>query len=71
MNIGAEYLYRNVIAFRGGYHSLFARDSETGFTLGTGLNVNLLGDFNFTVDYAYLDFGKLDNAQMVTLSLQF
>src|SRR3990172_1605053 len=33
MNIGAEYLYRNVIAFRGGYHSLFARDSETGFTL--------------------------------------
>ncbi|MBN1999454.1 PorV/PorQ family protein [candidate division KSB1 bacterium] len=71
LNIGAEYWFRNRIAFRGGYHSLFARDSEKGLSFGTGFNVNLLGDIVFTADYAYMDFGKLDNVQMFTLTLGF
>ena len=71
LNLGVEYIYRNMIALRGGYRSLFARDSETGLTLGTGLEVKILGSFNFNVDYAYMDFGKLDNAQMVTLAMEF
>jgi opacity protein-like surface antigen len=71
MNVGAEYIYNNLIALRGGYHSLFARDSETGLTLGAGLNVKLLGNFILNMDYAYMDFGKLDNTQMFTLTLQF
>jgi opacity protein-like surface antigen len=68
---GAEYIYHNLIALRGGYHSLFARDSETGLTLGAGLNINLFENFILNMDYAYMDFGKLDNTQMLTLSLQF
>jgi opacity protein-like surface antigen len=71
LNLGAEYIYRNTISFRGGYHSLFSIDSETGLALGTGLNVNIIGNFNLNVDYAYLDFGRLDNTQMVTISLEF
>ena len=71
VNAGIEYIYHNIIALRGGYHSLFAIDSETGFTLGTGLNINLLGNVILNVDYAFMDFGRLTNAQMVTLSLTF
>jgi opacity protein-like surface antigen len=55
LNVGAEYIYHNLITLRGGYHSLFARDSETGLTLGVGLNINLLGDIILNLDYAYMD----------------
>jgi opacity protein-like surface antigen len=71
LNAGVEYIYHNMIAFRGGYHSLFAIDSETGFTLGTGLNINILSNFILNMDYAYMDFGRLENTQMITISLQF
>jgi len=71
LNVGAEYIYHNLIALRGGYHSLFAKDSETGFTLGLGLNVNILESFILNIDYAYMDFNRLDNTQMVTLNIEF
>jgi opacity protein-like surface antigen len=70
LNTGVEYIFRNTFALRGGYHSLFARDSETGLTLGTGITVNLLNNFKLNIDYAYMDFGKLDTMQMLTLDLQ-
>jgi opacity protein-like surface antigen len=71
LNVGAEYVYRNLIALRSGYHCLFARDSETGLTLGLGLNISLLENYILNMDYAYMDFGRLDNTQMITISLQF
>jgi opacity protein-like surface antigen len=71
LNAGAEYIYHNLITLRGGYHSLFARDSETGFTLGLGLNMNLFENFILNIDYAYMDFNRLDNTQMITLNLKF
>ena len=71
LNTGVEYIYHSTFALRGGYHSLFARDSETGLTFGTGLMINLMRNFILNVDYAYMDFDRLDNAQMATLSLRF
>ncbi|MBN1782608.1 PorV/PorQ family protein [bacterium] len=70
INSGLEYVYNDMFAIRGGYHALFARDSETGFSLGSGVKINLLGNFIVNIDYAYMDFGMLDYIQMVTLSLQ-
>lgn len=71
LNVGAEYVYDHLFALRGGYHSLFLDDSETGLTLGTGIMLNLRGDFMLNIDYAYMDFGELDNTQMMTLALKF
>jgi opacity protein-like surface antigen len=71
LNTGVEYIFRNAFALRGGYHSLFAKDSETGLTFGTGLMISPMRNFILNVDYAYMDFDRLDNAQMVTLSLKF
>lgn len=71
LNIGAEYIYNNLVALRCGYHSLLAKDSETGPTFGAGININLLGNLIFNLNYSYMDFGALDNAQMLTLGLQF
>ena len=71
LNVGAEYVYHNLIALRGGYHSLFALESETGLTLGTGVNINLPRYFVLNMDYAYMDFGRLENTQMIALSLEF
>ena len=70
INAGLEYIYHGMIALRGGYHSLFARDSEMGLTLGSGVKINLPGNFLVNIDYAYMDFGNLNNVQMFTLCLE-
>jgi len=71
INMGVEYIYNNLIALRGGYHSLFAGESETGPTFGGGLNINLMENLLLNLNYSYMDFGALDNAQMLTLGIQF
>ena len=50
---------------------MFLRDSEEGFTLGGGVDIALLGNFELIADYAYADFGRLDNTQRFSLILVF
>jgi len=71
INLGFEYLFRNRFALRGGYHSLFLSDSETSFTLGAGLNYPLMRNFIFHFDFAYVDFGLLENVKKFSVSLEF
>lgn len=68
MNVGAEYQYNNMIALRSGYRALFLPDSEEGFTVGGGIYFENLG---LRLDYAYEDFGKLNNIQKYTLHFMF
>lgn len=70
MNVGAEYAYNEMFFLRGGYQSLFLKDSEEGFTVGAGLYAKTSG-LTFKVDYAYQEFGLLDNVQMFTIRLSF
>jgi hypothetical protein len=70
VNVGGEYQFRDLIALRAGYRSLFLPDSEEGFTLGGGINYGVAG-FGFRLDYAYEDFGRLNNIQKFTLLLLF
>ncbi len=71
VNIGGEYVFHNIIAIRGGYKSLFLQDSEESFALGFGLKQILLGNIAVKLDYAYQNFGRLNNIQKFTLGISF
>lgn len=71
VNFGAEYSFRDLIAFRGGYRNLFEEDGEKGLTYGVGLNVRIDRSLRVRFDYAYADFGRLDATHWFTLDLQF
>ncbi|MBI9071092.1 MAG: PorV/PorQ family protein [Melioribacteraceae bacterium] len=66
VNVGTEFRYKNLLAFRAGYRSLFLKDSEEGLTLGGGL---LLESYGIRLDYAYESFGNFNSIQKYTLHL--
>ncbi len=69
VNAGAEYVYDNMLALRGGYKALFLPDSEEGFTVGGGIRQDF-GGLNMQLDYAFEHFGRLDNVQKFTIFLR-
>jgi hypothetical protein len=71
VNLGAEYSFRDLIAFRGGYKNLFEEDGEQGLTFGAGINVRLDKALRARFDYAYADFGRLESTHWFTVDLQF
>jgi len=71
INAGAEYSYNDFLFLRGGYKSLFLQDSEESFTLGFGVKQALLNNLAIKLDYAYQDFGKLNNIQKFTVGIVF
>jgi outer membrane autotransporter protein len=71
LNVGAEYMYNDLIAFRVGYKSLLLDNSEEGFTAGVGLNYSFSQDFAVRIDYAYQNFGVLDYSQHYSIGLRF
>jgi len=70
VNVGAEYMYSGMFALRAGYKTLFARDSEQGLCFGAGFYLDA-GGMNLMIDYAYQEFGVLQNIQMFTVGLGF
>ena len=71
LNLGTEYSWNEIIFVRGGYNSLFEVDSEKGFTAGVGLNYKLVQNVNIVVDYAYQDFGRLEEVHYFSCGLKF
>lgn len=63
---GAELWMLNRIAFRGGYK--FDYDEE-GFTAGIGIKFNLGGGRPLGVDFAYVDYGRLESVTRFTLNI--
>ena len=72
INVGAEYVFRDLISLITGYHSLLERDFETtgGFTFGFGLQI-YIQNFLIVLDYAYRDFGILNNVDRISCSIRF
>lgn len=66
-NVGAEYLFNNVVALRGGYK--FNYDQED-FTGGFGVRLNSIG-FNGTLDYGFNNFKFLPGTHTFTFEFQF
>jgi len=71
VNVGAEYSYDGVVAIRGGYKSMFLKDTEESFTFGVGLRQHLLGNISLLADYCYIRFGRLTDAQKITIGMGF
>ena len=71
INIGTEYVLRNMIFLRAGYKNLFMKDSEEGVTAGVGLQYKFGNSFAVKFDYAWADFGILDSVQRFSLALEF
>jgi hypothetical protein len=67
---GVELSYRDVVAVRTGYQSLFKQDSEEGFAAGVGLKGRLQA-FDYRVDYAWADYGRLEGVHRLTLGLLY
>lgn len=71
VNTGFEYGFNELVFLRGGYKSLFLANSEEGFTAGVGAHIRLGGTVILKADYAYADFGRLDNTQRFSLMVRF
>ena len=71
VNVGAEYSFRQLIAFRVGYRNLFEENGEEGITFGAGLDLRIDRSLKIGFDYAYADFGRLEETHWLTLDLTF
>ncbi len=71
VNVGLEYVFNKRFALRGGYKSLFLENSEESFTLGFGINYPVLGNVMIHFDFAYADFGRLEDVRKFSLGIDF
>jgi len=71
VNFGGEYIFAKMFALRAGYSNMFARESEEGLSFGAGLQYKLVGNSTLSIDYAYQDFGVLQEVQMFNIGLGF
>ena len=71
VSVGGEYVFADFLSLRAGYRTLFLDDSEEGVTFGAGLKKKLFGETTFQFDYAYGDFGLLDNVQEFSIYIYF
>ena len=69
INLGAEFGFNNLFYIRGGYENMFELDSINGLTLGGGINIPKLGGMGFRIDYAWSDWGILNNGQRFSVSI--
>jgi long-subunit fatty acid transport protein len=71
VSVGGEYVFRNMLALRGGYNSLFLQDAEESLTLGAGIYYPLVGNVLLRFDFAYADFGLFDDVYKYTVGIEF
>ncbi|GBD88510.1 hypothetical protein BMS3Abin03_02446 [bacterium BMS3Abin03] len=72
LNVGGELSFMEFFILRGGYNSLFLKDGEGGLSLGIGVNSTMLfSDTIVQFDYAFRNFGRLQNVHMFSLEFKF
>ncbi len=69
LNLGGEFDLLNLLSIRGGYRNLFLPNSEGGLVLGAGIKTEIAGTFKLRFDYAWADYGRLQEAHRVTVSI--
>jgi len=71
INLGGELALVKHFFLRAGWRTLFAVDREGGLSLGGGLKHAFSPNFKIKVDYAYVDYGVLKQANILTLSILY
>lgn len=84
VNFGIEYAFQDWAFIRLGWQSLFLPDDERGSFLGgsgsgeayptnagVGFSYAFTPNFKIKLDYAYADFGRLENTQRFALGVEF
>ena len=70
VSAGAELTLRNALSVRAGYQNAFEHDSELGGTLGAGFKGRMEA-WDYRLDYAWADHGRLGSTHRVSLALTF
>jgi hypothetical protein len=70
MGGGVEASFRQFVAVRAGYQSLFKKDSEEGLTVGAGIR-GAIESFDYRIDYAWADQGRLGGVHRLTMALLY
>jgi hypothetical protein len=70
LNTGTEFKLYDLVALRAGYRQLMLDNAEGGLTFGVGLNLEVM-NYKINLDYANIDFGRLDHQNKFTLILSF
>ncbi|MCU7492319.1 MAG: PorV/PorQ family protein [Ignavibacteria bacterium] len=72
VNVGSEISYHDMVFLRGGFNSLFLKQKEGGLSLGIGVSSgNFFGQTGIRFDYAYRNFGRLENIHVFSVDLRF
>ena len=72
VNIGTEFSFQEFIFLRGGYNAAFLDDSEGGLAFGVGFTTkSLFSNVILKFDFAYRDTNRLENAQFLSVALEF
>jgi hypothetical protein len=71
LNTGLEYAWNEMVFLRGGWKSLFERDTEQRFTAGVGVHLRLVEQVKVKFDYAYQDWGRLASVHYVSVGVKF
>lgn len=68
-NVGAEYVWSDLLSLRGGYR--FGVEEATTPSFGFGVNVPGLGDRRLRADYGYARLDRLGATHRIGVSVQF
>ncbi len=71
INIGAEYGFGGLFYLRTGYANLLEKDKINGLTLGGGLDYYRRGSMGVRIDYAYSDWGILEESHRFSVGIIF
>jgi len=72
VNIGSQFSFMDYFFLRIGYNELFLQDAEGGLTFGVGLNSKMLfSEAIASFDYAYRNFGRLENIHVFSLNIKY
>lgn len=70
ISVGGEWTFMRTVSLRAGYQNLFQQDSETGLTLGAGVQYDA-DSYLLSFDYGWADYGRLNKTHRITIGVAF